>query len=105
MLALLWETNNQRRSNRDVGMKVWIKVEDEGEFIRIIYYVNPIINKPFVASTLKRKKNKKRWSIEGMLTKRNLKFTPIKQIVILNRLASFKIEDDKIRFDILGWPR
>ena len=80
-------------------MKVWIKVEDGGEFIRIIYYVK-LINKFFVTSILKRKKNKKRWSIEGMLIKRNLKFSPIKQIVIINRLASFEIEDDKIKFDI-----
>ena len=81
-------------------MKVWIKVEDGGEFIRIIYYVNPI-NKFFVASILKRKKNKKRWSIEGMLIKRNLKFSPIKRVVTINKLAFFEIEDDKIKFDIL----
>ena len=80
-------------------MKVWIKVEDGGEFIRIIYYVK-LINKFFIASILKRQKNKKRWTIEGMLTKRNLKFSPIKQIVIINRLASFEIEDNKIKFDI-----
>jgi hypothetical protein len=80
-------------------MKVWIKIEDGGEFIRIIYYIN-LINKFFITSILKRKKNKKRWSIEGMLTKRNLKFTPIKQVIIINRLASFELENDRIKFDI-----
>jgi transposase len=80
-------------------MKVWLKVEDGGEFIRIIYYIK-LINKFFFTSILKRKKNKKRWSIEKMLTKRNLKFTPIKQIVIINRLTSFELEDDKIKFDL-----
>ena len=80
-------------------MKVWLKVEDGGEFIRIIYYVK-LINKFFDTLILKRKKNKKRWSIEGMLTKRNSKFSPIKQVVIIDRLTSFEIEDDKIKFDI-----
>jgi len=80
-------------------MKVWLKIEDGGEFIRIVYYVN-LINKFFIASILKRKKNRKRWSIEGLLVKRKARFTPIKKIIIINRLASFEIEDDKIKFDI-----
>jgi hypothetical protein len=80
-------------------MKVWLKIEDGGEFIRIVYYVN-LINKFFFTSILKRKKNRKRWRIEGLLVRRKARFTPIKRIIIINRLASFELENDKIKFDI-----
>jgi large conductance mechanosensitive channel len=65
-----------------------------------IFIFVKLINKFFFTSILKRKKNKKRWSIEGMLAKRKARFTPIKRVVIINRLASFEIEDNKIKFDI-----
>ena len=88
-------------------MKVWWKMENKkkGKILEITYYIK-LVDRYFAASVLKKADNKKRWSIRKLLITRKIRFTPIMQnYIVVSKFTYFELEDNKIRFDIPGWPK
>lgn len=95
-LALLRETNNQRGSNGDIGMKVWWKIEKVEKATKIIYYTTINSNDSFISITYL--KSKKQIKPKRILKRRFLVFTPYPYIPLddLKELPCFQVEDTEV---------